>query len=218
MKKRLFITALMLWAYFAGLTAYGADTYNNVFDWYNQNYDKMPEWVSSVVNTDGKADRLTIIVNSESGREELLSLIEDESTLTLIVNKDSYSEAELKSIHGEIVEEYFQKNKGELVSVGIGWATIEGVVTGFGESGKETRVIVGVLEPYTEEYRTIFAEKYGDAVYVMPETQPAIDLEVAIPETEEPQDEAFPVPIMAGAAAVILCVAALIYFKKKKSA
>ncbi len=38
----------------------------------------------------------------------------------------------------------------------VGWAAIDGQVAGFGESGKESRVVVSVLAEYVDEHRELF--------------------------------------------------------------
>ena len=67
----------------------------------------------------------------------------------------------------EIVAEHMRTPvEWRVVGIGVGWATIDGQVTGFGESGKESRVVVSVLTEHADEYRDRFRKKYGDMVYV----------------------------------------------------
>lgn len=55
---------------------------------------------------------------------------------------------------------------GKIYGVGVGWTSVDGVVTGFGESGKESRVVVSVDESVLTEYTDKFYELYGDMVVV----------------------------------------------------
>ena len=129
---------------------------------------EMPEWVCSVTSTDGTMGRLTVMVNSQTAAEQLAAMVEDESTMTVIVSADAFTHAELMKVQEEIVDKYMMNAAvtSPVVTVGVGWASIDGVVTGFGESGRESRVVVGVLEKYAEEYRETFRKQYGDMVYV----------------------------------------------------
>ncbi len=79
-----------------------------------------------------------------------------------------YSDEELNKIADELVEKYMSDGTDfpAVTAVGVGGALINGEVTGFGESGLEKRVVVSVRYRYYEEYRKMFEDKYGDAVYV----------------------------------------------------
>lgn len=126
-----------------------------------------PAWVCSVSSTDGSSDRLTVVVESQEAAEELAAMIEDDGTLTVIVSADGYTDSQLRQVQGEIAAEHM-KTPGEspVVGIGVGWTQINGQVTGFGESGRESRVVVDVLTDYVDEYRELFRERYGDMVYV----------------------------------------------------
>ena len=83
----------------------------------------------------------------------------------LLITPGTYSYNELRRIQNEIWYELIED--GIIYHAGVGWATDEdGNVTGFGESGKELRVIVGVDETVFEHYRDEFARRFGDRVFV----------------------------------------------------
>ncbi len=135
-----------------------------LFEYWEEN--GTPEWVSSVSSTDGTSDRLTVTIvqGYEEKEAQLRSMLQDQSTLT-VVTGGAYSEAAMKSVQEEIVANYMGES-GKVAGCGVGWTTINGKATGFGESGTESRVVVGVLEEYYDELRAELTEKYGDMVYV----------------------------------------------------
>ena len=63
-------------------------------------------------------------------------------------------------------EMWDQPNEPVIYGVGIGWTTIDGEVTGFGDGGKEFRVVVQVSENVFSELTEKYRDKYGDMVYV----------------------------------------------------
>lgn len=146
-----------------------AETYADINELYQHwSMTALPEWVCSVTSTDGTAGSLTVLVNSQDAAEQLTAMVEDESTMTVIVSADAYTEAQLRQVQDEIFAKYMMNAGGEspVISTAVGWASIDGEVTGFGESGREFRVVVGVLAERAEEYREIFRKEYGDMVYV----------------------------------------------------
>lgn len=126
-----------------------------------------PAWVCSVSSTDGSGDRLTVVVESQEAAEKLAAMIEDDGTLTVIVSVGGYTDSQLRQVQEEIAAEHM-KTPGEspVVGIEVGWTQINGQVTGFGESGRESRVVVDVLTDYVDEYRELFRDRYGDMVYV----------------------------------------------------
>jgi len=144
-------------------TALAGAVYENVAAWYEAEGGALPEWICSVSSTDGTMEALTVIVKSEDDGARLRGMLEDDSGLTVIVEANAYSERELLEIQREIERDYLSDG---VYSVGTGWTSVDGVVTGFGPSGKESRVVVGVDESRLEEFRALFADLYGDAVYV----------------------------------------------------
>jgi len=190
--------------------AYGA-AYANIAALYEVwTMEGMPDWVCSVSSTDGSMDNLTVVVKSEEAAEELRAMLEDPGTLTVYVNENGYSQAELERVQEEIFSRYMSVEDSPIHGLGIGWTTIDGVTTGFGESGTESRVVVMVDATHAEEYAALFAEKYGDSVYV--ERSDGI---VLTEETAEKDTAEHPWWLLAVAAILIAAAAVLLRRRKK---
>jgi len=102
------------------------------------------------------------VVNPTPERiEELLLLLGDET----IITSCAYSHNELMRVHEEI-SGLATTPDSKIYTVGLGWINMDGVFHGFGESGKESRVVVGVDESEYDRYTALFAEQYGDMVVV----------------------------------------------------
>jgi len=72
----------------------------------------------------------------------------------------------LRQVQNEITEMMSSNPDGGIYSTGIGWTSADGVVFGFGESGKEFRVNVSVDKEAFYHYHTGLTARYGDRVYV----------------------------------------------------
>ncbi len=169
MKKALclFVSVLLMFSLSTAVLAEEAwfETVYELYESWEKN-NNTPEWVSNISSTDGSGDHLTItLVAGHEDKEQLLrDMIKDESTLT-VVTGGAYSEADLQHVYDEISEKYMAP-EGPVVGIGIGWAVIDGQITGFGESGTESRVCVTVLEEDFDEYSKLLTYEYGDMVYV----------------------------------------------------
>jgi len=64
-------------------------------------------------------------------------------------------------VNNEILEKYMGKDQN-IYGMGLGWATVDGKSTGFGESKKEERVVLTVDESVAQEYVNKFYNIYGD--------------------------------------------------------
>ena len=97
--------------------------------------------------------------------DEIRSLVTDPENLAFDEWKYSYNDllAVMKDIEREMWD---QPNEPVIYGVGIGWTTIDGEVTGFGDGGKEFRVVVQVSENVFSELTEKYRDKYGDMVYV----------------------------------------------------
>ena len=83
----------------------------------------------------------------------------------LIITPSTYSYNELRRIQDEIWAEVGADSK--IFGVGVGWTSDEDRnVIGFGESGKEFRVLVWVDETVFEHYSSEFARRFGGRVVV----------------------------------------------------
>ena len=173
-------------------TAAFAATYSDVValfeDWEQNGY---PADVAGVYSTDGSADHLTIqlIGDTDGSRErEIRAMLADDSGVAF--EAGTYSEQMLQEINEEIVAAYLNGTDSGVYGCGIGWSN-EG---GFGESGKESRVVVQVDRACYDELSQLFREKYGDAVYVeISEPAETTDEEVpdqALPEQPDSAEQA----------------------------
>ena len=167
MKKLLSILTALILAF--GLTtsvfaADYADIQTAYEDW--EDLQEYPDWVASVCYTDENPDGLTILVTSEEGEAELLSMLDDASDVLIYVDEEAIPYNTLLSGYNEIYENYFDEDG--VFYLDIGWTVDEdGEVVGFGSTGLESRVEVGVEAGYVEEYTALFADLYGDAVAVL---------------------------------------------------
>ena len=197
--------------------ALAAETYPTVDDLYQHwCVTEMPDWVCSVSSTDGSMENLTVVVNSQAGADELASMVEDPSGMDVILSEGSYSHNELMAAQEAITEKYMAPD-GPVVSIGTGWAVIDGEVTGFGESGRESRVVVGIPEEYAEEYGKLLEKQYGDMVYVE-RSEGAVTYETSMQEATATSAPVSFLPWVCFGALLLGATAALLKMRKKLSA
>lgn len=123
-----------------------------------------PDYVGSVYSTSGGPALTVLLVNDDgTGAEQIRALLADDSGVSFGTAEFSYNT--LKAVNDEIVANYLGSDE-KVYSVAVGWTSADGVVTGFGESGKESRVVVSVDESVLAEYADKFYELYGDMVVV----------------------------------------------------
>ena len=157
--KRLFFAILIFVLLFALPVSAADKTYESVGDLVESwGEDNIPEYVCGIYSTFGGTRCLTIAVKDnaegEAGKEEILNLIEDDTTVTFIYQK--YSRNYLTSIM-EDMDEYFEKD------IGLVYA---------GTNEYENRVDLGIYKEFaqnnedTKKMITELTEKYGDAIYV----------------------------------------------------
>ena len=164
MKKLIIFTVLLLCIF--APAAYGAEKYpdiNALFQhWETDGY---PDYVGGVFSTDGGTTRLTVLLVGDDGSaaEQIRASLIDDGGLSF--GSAVFSMGELKAVNDEIVEKFLGK-ADKLYSVGVGWTSSGGLVTGFGESGTEPRVVVSVDESVLQEYRDKFHALYGGIVVV----------------------------------------------------
>ncbi len=132
-----------------------------------------PEDVAGVYSTDGSAEHLTVqLIGDEDGSREaeIRAMLDDDSKVSF--EAGSYSHQHLLQVHQEITDGYMLEGSG-IYACGIGW----GIDGGFGESGKESRVVVTVDEARLEEYTAALSDLYGDAVVLEAGGQPVLTME-----------------------------------------
>ena len=211
MKNR-WILVFSAWisVFLLSIAAAAAETYPSMAELY-QHWcaTQMPDWVCSVVSADGSSERLAVVVNSNAAAENLTVMVEDASSVEIIVADGSYGYNELLQVQKTIAGEYMGTNgKGGVVSIATGLALVDGKVVGFGESGKELRVIVGVQPQYADEFRNRFQKQYDDMVYVeVAEDVVRMDAALEPPMTHQYRGYVIGVlALLASAAAVFLLI------------
>lgn len=164
--KRFFcflLTILLLTAVLAGgATAAEFPTIMELYsDWEANGY---PDSVAGVYSTNGGWEMSILLVEGyEDQADGILALMDSTDGITIETGA-KYSHNALLAAYDEISATYM--GNGDVVSCGLGWHTVDGEVTGFGESGKESRVVVGVKADKAQEYADLLAEQYGDMVVV----------------------------------------------------
>ena len=144
-----------------------AAQYESVVElWSDWSMNGAPEWFCSASSTDGTMDHMTFVVTSAEAEEELRSMLPEDAALEVVVSETAYPQTELLAIQEEIINTYMNGEQPPVAGVGIGWATIDGEVAGFGESGREDRVVVNVLVDYMDTVGAEIQAAYGDAVYL----------------------------------------------------
>lgn len=116
----------------------------------------VPDYITAVISTDGGTDNLTFgLVEGEAGeqgRQEILDLVRDDASVSIIYQ--TYSRNELDGILDEIVNEYFAQDLG-LITAGV----YEG----------ENKIILEVKTDYAENPNTLqmiqeVTDLHGDRV------------------------------------------------------
>ena len=216
MKKKLFHGLLALVFTLCMMTGgLAAQTYRDMNELYQHwSETQMPDWVCSVVSADGSSERLAVVVSSQAAADELAAMVEDGSSVEIIVADGSYGYNELLRVQDEISRKYMKDDgTGPVVSIGTGLAVIDGEVVGFGESGKELRVVVGVPAEYADEYRERFQKEYADMVYVEVQEGMTLNTDMAL------QQPAMVQPVIYVLAGVVLLGIALtvgIFLRRKQ--
>lgn len=163
MKKAGLLAFIMVLVFSNNFTAFASGAFQNVqalFQHWEEN--GYPDYISSVYSTDG-SEKLTILLLDREKEDEVRDMLIDESGVTF--GTGSISMETLLTVHEEILNEYILKDP-MVYAAGIGWMSIDGELTGFGESKRESRVIVYVDKNHMDEYENKFRELYGDVVYV----------------------------------------------------
>jgi len=131
--------------------------YNTAGDLYRAWYDNMPDYVCGVWSTDGGMDNLTYAVQDtkagNAGKDEILSLIRDDTTVSFVYQK--YSRNRLMQIQDELFE-YMSLESGL-------------IITALNEM--DNCVDIGIYKekkdsPETIEMLKNLNKKYGDAIRI----------------------------------------------------
>ena len=162
--KKLVCTLLIFCLFFAlnanVLAAEFANMYTLLQEWETNGY---PDDVGSIYSTDGTPYNFTVqlVGDDISARaDEIRAMLDDPSTVTF--EKGRFTDKELHEISSEIAETYVTDGSG-VQSVGVGWGSNG---KGFGESGKEMRVVVLADDAKAIDLAQELGQKYGEAVIV----------------------------------------------------
>ncbi len=122
-----------------------------------------PDYVGFVFSTDGSENNLTVLLVGDDGTAEkqIRSMLISDSGLSFGSAKYSYNE--LRAIAEEISSDYLENNN-LFYDIGVGWGGVGDGAPGFGASGKEPRVVVGVDKSILTEYTKKFEKLYSDKV------------------------------------------------------
>ncbi len=174
-------------------------------EWERKGY---PSDVGSVYfDAETKKMVITLTDNTEARQQELLARVWNPDQVDF--GDATYSFNELRVVQEEIVNEMAAQGvKGVIRGVSIGWASLNGTPIGFGESGKESRVVVAVDEKAHKEYVAKYKEAYGDKVYV------EFGDEAEAGSTSFADN--WPAFMVVGAVILFMAVAERYRFKKKK--
>ena len=211
MKKMCVILSVVLLMFSVSVPVFAADEYANADALYQAWYGNMPDYITGVWSTDGSQYNLTFGIRADADvkavKEEILSLVKDDKSVSFAVQKYSYNE--LKTINDELLA-YFPSPENDadygLVSMGV--------------YEMENMVQIEILEarkddPVTVAFVKEIKEKYGDAVriaYAENYVQTTIGIDSTIPDPSSPE------VWFIIAAAVLLCFMGVLVYMKKKQA
>ncbi len=210
-KKFCFLIICVILMCIISVPVFAADEYANADELYQSWGDIRPDYITGVWSTDGGLYNLTFGICADADvnavKEEILSLVKDDKSVSFAVQKYSYNE--LNAINDELLA-YFPSPENDvdygLISLGV--------------YEMENMVQIGILEarkddPVTASFVKEITEKYGDAVritYGENYFYTTIGIDSAIPDTS------FPEVWFTLAAAVLLCfIGVFLYVKKKQS-
>jgi hypothetical protein len=132
----------------------------NIFvEWHHNGY---PDDIGGIYTNNGGFGGLSILLVNPT--PERMAELRELTGRDIVITACKYSYNEMLRTQNDISAQIARENK--IYSVGTGWAITNGEVHGFGESGKEFRVIVGVDESEVDRYSIEFSKRYGDMVVV----------------------------------------------------
>ncbi len=141
-------------------------TYENIVSLYEHwETNGYPDYVGFVYSTDGSENNLTVLLVDDDGTTEnqIRSMLISDSGLSFGSAKYSYNE--LMAIADDISSDYLGKNN-LFYGLGVGWGGVGDGAPGFGESGREARIVVMLDKSILAEYTKLFENLYGDKVVV----------------------------------------------------
>ena len=162
----------------------------------------------------------TIVINlvgaTQARKDEILAMLGGADGI--VFGESKYSHNQLMEVYRIIAAEMEGKSD-EIYGLGLGWAVINNQLTGFGDSGKEERVVVTVDEKIYADYAKNFEARFGDKVYLQAGTQVEMlatdQLESAgmLTGTQDKADYTLPVAVV-----VVLAILWVGYLRSRQSA
>ena len=222
--KRIAVLAmclLMLWA--CTVTAFAEDggiyeTARQLADaWHSQG--GVPDYISGLWSTDGSRKNLTFGVvkgeAGEAGRQEILDLVKDDSTVTIVYQ--TYSRNYLWQIQNTIVHAYFEKGLG-LVTAGVreheNKLYLE-VHTDFAENADTLAMIRQVTEQYGEAVCFSYVDTYPQLVEYTGETPPLVPTRPVL-GMMKPQNPSFPFVLVVTFCVMVLSCFFLVDIRRRR--
>lgn len=206
--KRILLLAmccLMICTFSLTVSADDGGIYENAGELYEAwvSGDCVPDYITAVISTDGGTDNLTFgLVEGEAGekgRDEIIALVRDDSTVTIIYQ--IYSRNELYRIQDEIVNEYFGKDLG-LVTAGVSEGAnklILEVKTDYEENADTLEMIRKI----TEQYGDAVSFRYTDSeIQFVTQTQPEVVGPVLV--MTNPQNHIIPIGVLLTMCAIVV--------------
>jgi len=212
MKKICVLLLFVLLMCSVSIPVFAADVYANAGELYQSWGDNRPDYIAGVWSTDGSQHNLTFGIRADADvntvKEEILSLVKDDASVSFAVHKYSYSE--LKAINDELLA-YFPSPENDvdygLVSMGV-YEMENMVQIEILEAKKNDPVTVGFVEEITE--------KYGDAVSITyVENYVQLYTTETFPDISDSSSFAMWISIVT--AFVLFLTAILAYVKKRQS-
>ncbi|MBQ4557102.1 MAG: hypothetical protein IJA60_05600 [Clostridia bacterium] len=167
MKKIIIVLMIMLFA--ISCFAQEEPTYSTANDLYQSWQGEYPSYVCGVWSTDGSMENLTFAVldneDGEAGKQEILNMIENDATVTIVYQKISRNE--LAKVQEELLP-YFEKQ------IGLVWSALDEM---------ENEIDLGILEDRQNDPETIamieeLKNKYGDIFEIEYSKSPVTTLEI----------------------------------------
>lgn len=129
-------------------------------DWEMNGY---PDDVGGVYCDQDTGGLVILLVNGTDARRQELLALAGNPAAGLAFGESKYSYNQMRAVQDEIAA---RMGDGDIHSVAVGWTSANGQVTGFGDSGKEFRVVVSVDESAYDQYAAAWQAQYGDMIYV----------------------------------------------------
>ena len=208
-----------------GCFATDVQTYANAGELYQAWAENFPDYICGVWSTDGGMTNLTFSVLEgeigEAGKQEILALVEDDSTVTF--EYGTVSRNYLVQVQEELLP-YFEKNIG-LVSSGV-YEMENRIGLGILQDKKDSPEIAEMLDELKAEYGDIFFVEYtADGIDLLVAPLPNVNLtyssenKVMVEGKDSTTEKEATLPVWCFAiAGIVMATVALVLVLRKNSA